>query len=154
MQKKSFEIISSFFSSFRTLCIFLLSWNLAHVKGYLKRISVPILLGIRLKFTELSSIFCVKKGRRSGHAYRVNSWKELDETWHVGGVIIVGVPFGGLKEIRKKTTEIWHKTQQVSKWRDRIYELKIYPVIPQPFRVVSWKSVCSWNSHHKNSLQL
>jgi len=27
----------------------------------------------------------------------------LDETWHVGGVIIVGVPLCGLKGIRKKT---------------------------------------------------
>ena len=29
------------------------SWNLAHIKGLLKHISVPILVGIRIKFTEL-----------------------------------------------------------------------------------------------------
>jgi len=36
------------------------------------------------------------------HAYRVNHWKELDEAWHVGGVIIVGVHFCGLKGIQKR----------------------------------------------------
>jgi len=36
------------------------------------------------------------------HTYRVNCWKELDETWHVGGVIILGVPFCGLKGIHKR----------------------------------------------------
>jgi len=38
--------------------------------------------------------------------YGVNRWKELNETWHVGGVIIIEVPFCGLKGIRKRTTEI------------------------------------------------
>ena len=32
------------------------------------------------------------------HAYKVNHWKELDETWHVNGVTIVGVPFCGRKK--------------------------------------------------------
>jgi len=27
------------------------------------------------------------------HAYRINHWNKLDETWHVDGVTIVGVPF-------------------------------------------------------------
>jgi len=36
----------------------------------------------------------------------VNRWKELNETWHVGEVIIAGVPFCDLKGIRKKTTEL------------------------------------------------
>jgi len=40
------------------------------------------------------------------NVYRVNQQKELDETWHVGGVIIIGVPFCSLKRIRKKTREI------------------------------------------------
>jgi len=39
------------------------------------------------------------------HTYRVNQWKELDETWHIDGVTIIGVPFCDLKGIRKKTTE-------------------------------------------------
>jgi len=41
---------------------------------------------------------------------RVNHWKELVETWHVDGVIIHGVLFCSLKEIKIKPTEIWHKT--------------------------------------------
>ena len=45
--------------------------------------------------------FYVKKSKVC-HAYRVSRWKELGETWHVGGVIIVGVPFCGFKGIRKK----------------------------------------------------
>ena len=32
------------------------------------------------------------------HAYRINHWKELDETWHVGAVTIIGVPFCGNRE--------------------------------------------------------
>jgi len=36
--------------------------------------------------------FLCKKRLKVFHAYRVNHWKELDETWHVGGVTIVGVP--------------------------------------------------------------
>ena len=33
--------------------------------------------------------FSCKKGQRSG----VNRWKKSFETWHVDGVIIIGVPF-------------------------------------------------------------
>ena len=40
------------------------------------------------------------------HAYRVNRCIESVENCYVGGVIIVGVPFGGLKGIKIKTTEI------------------------------------------------
>jgi len=50
--------------------------------------------------------FSCKKRLKVCHTYRVNCRKELDETWHVGGVIIVGVPFCDLKGIRKKTMEI------------------------------------------------
>jgi len=50
--------------------------------------------------------FSHKKRSKVCHADRVNRWKELDETWHVGGVIIVEVPFYGLKGIQEKTTEI------------------------------------------------
>jgi len=50
--------------------------------------------------------FLCKRRLKVCHAYRVNRWKELVETWHVGGVTIVGVPFCGFKGIRKKTTEI------------------------------------------------
>jgi len=50
--------------------------------------------------------FLHKKRSKVCDAYRVNHWKELDETWHVGGVNIIGVPFCGLKGIQKKTTEI------------------------------------------------
>jgi len=59
--------------------------------------------------------FLRKKRSKVCHAYRVNRWKELDESWHVGGVIIVGVPFCGLKGIWKKITDTWHKIQRVSK---------------------------------------
>ena len=69
--------------------------------------------------------FARKRRSKVCHAYRVNHWKELDDTWHVGGVTIVGVLFCGLKGIRKETTEIWHKTQPVLKLRDRICELKV-----------------------------
>jgi len=92
--------------------ILLSSWDLAHVKDYLKCISVQILTGIRSRFTELWSIFRVKRSKVC-YANRVNHWKELNETWYVGGVTIVGGPFCGLKGIRIKTTEIWHKTQPV-----------------------------------------
>jgi len=47
-------------------------------------------------------IFCIKES----HAYRVNRRKELVETWNVDGATIVGVPFCGLKGIKKKTTDI------------------------------------------------
>ena len=51
--------------------------------------------------------FPYKKGQRSvTPSYRVNQWKELDETWRVSGVTIVGVPFCGLKGIQNKTTDI------------------------------------------------
>ena len=33
---------------------------------------------------------------------RLNHWKELVETWHVNVVIIIGVPFCGLKESGKR----------------------------------------------------
>jgi len=50
--------------------------------------------------------FLPKKRSKVCHAYGVNHWKELDETWHKGGVTIVRVPLCGLKGIQKKTTEI------------------------------------------------
>jgi len=50
--------------------------------------------------------FLCKKRSKVCHAYRVNHWKELDETWHISGVTIIGVPFCGLKGIVKKTTKI------------------------------------------------
>ena len=50
--------------------------------------------------------FLHKRRLKVCYAYRVNHWKELDETRHVGGVTIVGVPFCGLKGIGKKTMEI------------------------------------------------
>ena len=53
------------------------------------------------------------------HAYRVNSSEESVENCYVDGATIVGVPFCGLKEIGIKTTEVLHKTQPVSKLRDR-----------------------------------
>jgi len=40
--------------------------------------------------------FSYKNRSKVCHAYRVNRWKELVETWHVDGVIIVGVPFCGI----------------------------------------------------------
>ena len=104
--EQSFKIISWFFSSFRTLWIFghnlrkdiSIELKLSTRKNLIKaHLSVPILVIIWLRFTELSSIFCIKKVK----AYRVNRWKELVETWHVGGVIIVGVLFVVWKESGK-----------------------------------------------------
>ena len=60
------------------------------------------------------------------HAYRVNRFMEWVENCYVDGVTIVGVPFGGLKGIEIKTTEIWHKTQPVSQLRDRFLWIKKY----------------------------
>ena len=40
------------------------------------------------------------------HAYWVNRFMERVENCYVHGVIIVGVPFGGLKGIEIKTTDI------------------------------------------------
>jgi len=50
--------------------------------------------------------FLHKKRSKVCHAYRVKRWKKLDETWHVGGVIIIGVDFCGLEGIVRKSTEI------------------------------------------------
>ena len=58
------------------------------------------------------------------HAYRVNPLEESVENWYVDGATIVGVPFCGLKGIGEKTIEIWHKTQPVSKLRDRFLWIK------------------------------
>ena len=44
---------------------------------------------------------CIKR-LKVCHAYRVSHWKELDEIWHASGVTILGVPFCGLKGIRKR----------------------------------------------------
>ena len=46
--------------------------------------------------------FFAQKMLKVCHAYRVNHWKELDETRYVGGVIIIGVPFCSLKGIQKR----------------------------------------------------
>ena len=46
--------------------------------------------------------FLHEKRSKICHAYRVNYWKKLDETWHVGGVTIIEVPFCGLKGIHKR----------------------------------------------------
>jgi len=46
--------------------------------------------------------FSCKKRSKVCHAYRVHHQKELVETWHVDGVIIMGVPFCGLKGIGEK----------------------------------------------------
>ena len=71
--EQNFVLISSFFSSstsssFLTFaksaikheCVLGSGWNLAHVKGSLRRICVPTLVGIRWAFTELLPIICVK----------------------------------------------------------------------------------------------
>jgi len=73
-----------------------------------------------IKMYGVMSDYLRKKRSKVCHAYTINHWKELDETWHVGEVTIVGVPFVVWKESGKKTTEIWHKTQPVSKLRDWI----------------------------------
>jgi len=68
--EQSFEIIFRFFlilfahfafSAITCYHILLSNWNLVHVKGWLKHISSPYLVGIRLRSTELGSIFRIKK---------------------------------------------------------------------------------------------
>ena len=58
--------------------------------------------------------FCIKKveglSRLQG-----KPMERMDETWYVGGVVIVGVYFSDLKGMQKKTTAMLHKTQPVSK---------------------------------------
>ena len=101
-----FAFFSSYSSSLRTLrkiaikceCILGSSWNLVHKTGTLKRISVPTLVQIRLRFSELWLIVHVI----CCHAYKVNCLEEWVETWHVDGVDIVGVPFVVWKESRKR----------------------------------------------------
>ena len=90
------------------------------------------------------------------HAYRVNRFMDWAENCYVDGVTIVGVPFGSLKGIEIKTTEIWHKIQPVSQLRDRFLVIKKYSflrLLGKPLRAMSWKSVYSWNKLHRKSLQ-
>ena len=119
--EQSFEIISSFFSSsFCTLCIF--DHNLrTHTPIKLKLGTRVQLIKAHLrtnfgwnpiKIYGVIIDFLRKKGSKVCHTYRVNRWKELDEIWHVGGVIIVGVPFCGLKEIGKRPWRYDTKSNQ------------------------------------------
>ena len=48
-----------------------------------------------------------KKRSKVYHAYRVNRRKELLETWHVDGILFVGMPFCGLKVIRNG--DMWRR---------------------------------------------
>jgi len=80
--------------------------------------------------------FSRKKRLKVCHAYRVNRWKELVETLHVDGLIIVGVPFVILNESGKRPQR-YDTTQTVSKLRNRICDYNFCPIIPQPFRAVS-----------------
>ena len=103
--QNNFLIFFSFCSSFLLLlrfthCIFAHKMRthtpikLIYIKGLLKHISVPILD----KDLQSYDQFLHKRRLKVCHAYRVNCWKELVETWHVDGVTIVGVPFCGFKD--------------------------------------------------------
>jgi len=112
--KESFEIISFFSPSFRILCIFgrnlrthtPIKLNLGTRKGLIKAHLHTNFGWNPIKIYGVMTSFSHKKRSKVCHAYRVNCLKELDETWHVGGVTFIGVPFCGLKEIWKKTMEI------------------------------------------------
>ena len=47
----------------------------------------------------------MQKRSKVCHAYRVNYWKESNETWHIDGVTIVGVPFLQFEMNREKDHE-------------------------------------------------
>ena len=51
----------------------------------------------------------------------VNHWKELDETWHVDGVTIVGVPFCSLNKSEKDHRDMTQNPISV-KLHDQICE--------------------------------
>ena len=114
--KQSVEIISCSYSSlsFCTLRIFDHNlWMHTHIK--LKRGTCEGLIKMHLHTLNLIKIYGViinflpKKRSKVCHTYKVNCWKELDETWDVSGVTIVGVPFVVWKESRKKTTGMIQK---------------------------------------------
>ena len=89
------------------------------LKGSLRRISVPTLVGIPMNMHGVMTDYLRKIRSKVCHAYRVNSFEESVENCYVDGATIVGVPSCGLKGIGIKTTEIRHKTRPVSKLRDR-----------------------------------
>jgi len=108
------KIISSFFSSFRTLHIFIHKMQ-THTQIKLKLVTRKGLIKVHLhtnfgwnliKIYGVIIDFSCKKWSKVCRTYRVNCWKGLDESWHVDRVTIVGVPFCGLKGIGKKTMEI------------------------------------------------
>ena len=111
MREQNFKIISL---SFHTLCIFNynlrmhtpIKLKLGTCKGLIKAHLCTNFGWNPIKIYGVMINFLRKKRLKSCHAYRINHWKELDETLHVGGVTVVGVPFCGLKGIRKKITEI------------------------------------------------
>ena len=55
--------------------------------------------------------FLCKERSKVYHAYKVNHWKELVETWHLDGGTIVGLPFCDLKGVGNKTMEILYDTK-------------------------------------------
>ena len=85
-------------------------WNLINIYGFL----------------------CTKRSKVC-NAYRVNHWKELDETWHVGRATIIGVPFGGLKGILKRSRRYDTKPNRCQNY---VTKFGIRNP-PQLFRVVS-----------------
>ena len=107
-----FRLFAHFvFSAITCERIFLLNWNLAHIKGLLKGISVLILVGMWLRFMELWLIFRVKKveglSSLEGKLLEGIGWN-LACRWSFHH----GITFLWFEE---KTTEIWHKTQLVLK---------------------------------------
>ena len=80
--------------------------------------------------------FSCKKRSKVCHAYWVNQLKELVETWLVDGVNIAGVPYCGLKGIRKKwrydTKPSWCQNYAIKFKNKKSAQLAIL----QPFRVV------------------
>ena len=126
--------------------ILLSSWNLVLVIRTNFGWNLIKIYGVMIDFS------CEKRSKVC-HTYRVNHWKELDETWHVVGVTIVEVSFCGLKWIRRKDHgDMTLNPTGVKITRSNLW-IKICPVILQSFKIVYWTSLCIWSNHHRNSLQ-
>ena len=130
--------------------ILLPSWNLVCIKDLLKCISVPILVGIQTRFMELWSIFCIKKVEGLSHL----QGKPLEGIgWNLACRCHLRSAFLWLeRNLEKDHRDMTQNQTGVKIMRLNLY-IKIHPIILQLFRAVNWKSVCTWISHHWNSLQ-
>ena len=94
---------------------------MVHIKGLLKHTAVPIFGWNPIKIYKAIIDFLYEKRSKICHTYMVNHWKELDETWHVDGVTIVGVPFCSLNKSEKDHRDMTQNPISV-KLHDQICE--------------------------------